>query len=120
MVKQYTKRHRKTREDKDALQEIVHRAQLTTLSHPYITKDRTKPYLAKPSEGSYQGLQGEQKLDVQESALFLGDRLHKGLYCRRKGKGYATEVVSNKKLSPNGFKGRLRRRAEPAGQWQKD
>ena len=49
MVKQYTKRHRKTREDEDALQEIVHRAQLTTLSlsHPQTTEDGTKPYLAK-------------------------------------------------------------------------
>jgi transcriptional accessory protein Tex/SPT6 len=48
-VKQYTKRHCQTREDKEALQEIVHRAQLTTLSlsHPYTTEDRTEPYLAK-------------------------------------------------------------------------
>ena len=35
--------------DKDALQEIIHRTQLTTLSlsHPYTTKDKAKPYLAK-------------------------------------------------------------------------
>jgi hypothetical protein len=34
---------------KEALQEIIHRAQLTTLSpsHPHATEDRTKPYLAK-------------------------------------------------------------------------
>ena len=33
--------------DKDAMQEIVHRPQMTTLSHPYTTEDRTEPYLAK-------------------------------------------------------------------------
>ena len=35
--------------DKDVLQEIVHRAQITasSLSHPRITKDRTEPYLDK-------------------------------------------------------------------------
>ena len=32
-------------------------------------------------------------MDVQELALFLRDCLHKGLYCGRKGKRYATEVV---------------------------
>ena len=34
---------------KDVLQEIVYRAQLTTLSlnHPYMTEDRTRPYLAR-------------------------------------------------------------------------
>jgi hypothetical protein len=70
-------------------------AQLTTLSlsHPYTTKDRTELYLAKPSKGLYQGLQGEQALDVQESALFLRGGLDKGLYYGHKGKGYATEVV---------------------------
>ena len=49
-VKQYTKRHYKIREDKDALQENVHRAQLTTLSlsYSYTTEDGAKPYLAKP------------------------------------------------------------------------
>ena len=96
--------------NKETPQEIVHRARPTTLSlsHPYATKDRTEPYLAKPSKGSCQGLQGEQALDVQEPALFLRDRLYEGLYCRRKGKGYATEVVSNEKLSPNGLEGRLR------------
>ena len=51
-VKQYTKRHCRTREDKDALQEIVHGARLTT-------------------EGPRQGLQGEQELDVQKPALSL-------------------------------------------------
>ena len=35
----------------------------------------------------------EQELDVQESALFLRDCLHEGLYCGRKGKGYTMEVV---------------------------
>jgi hypothetical protein len=71
-------------------------AQLTTLSlsHPYATKDRTKLYLAKLSKGSCQGLQGEQALDIQESALFLRGGLNKGLYYGHKGKGYATEVVT--------------------------
>ena len=101
--------------DKDAMQEIVYRPQMTTLSHPYTTEDRTEPYLAKLVKDLIKDYK-EQELDVQESALFLRDRLHEGLYCRRKGKGYATEVVSNEKLSPNGFEGRLRRRAEPAGQ----
>ena len=35
----------------------------------------------------------EQELDVQELALFLRDRLNKGLYCRYKGKEYIIEVV---------------------------
>jgi hypothetical protein len=56
-------------------------------------------------------------LDVQEPALFLRGRLNKGLYYRRKGKGYATEVVTiAEKLPPDGFEGRLRRRVELAGQ----
>ena len=33
-------------------------------------------------------------MDVQESALFLRDRLYEGPCCRRKGKRYATEVVT--------------------------
>ena len=86
MAKQYTKRHCKTREDKDALQEIVHRAQLTT-------------------EGPCQGLQGEQEFDVQEPALFLRGRLYGGLYCGHKGKGYATEVVTTGKLPPDDLEG---------------
>ena len=42
---------------KKALQEIVHRAQLTTLSLgcPYTTKDGTKPYLAKGFVKDYKG-----------------------------------------------------------------
>jgi hypothetical protein len=41
-------------------------------------------------------------LDVQESALFLRDRLHKGLYRGRKDKGYAMEVVTiAEKLPPD-------------------
>ena len=48
-VKQYIKRHCKTREDEDALQEIVHRTQLTTLSLscPQTTEDGAEPYLDK-------------------------------------------------------------------------
>ena len=43
-------------------------------------------------------------MDVQESALFLRDRLHEGLYCGRKGKEYATEVVTiAEKLLLDGF-----------------
>ena len=64
-----------------------------SLSHPYATEDRSEPYLAKPSEGLRQGLQGEQGLGVQEPALFLRGRLDERLYCGRKDKGYATEVV---------------------------
>ena len=77
----------------------MYRAQLTTLSlsYPYATKDRTEPYLAKLSKGSCQGLQGEQALDVQESALFLRGSLNKGLYCVHKDKGYAIEVVTTTK-----------------------
>jgi hypothetical protein len=44
-------------------------------------------------------------LDVQEPVLFLKDRLNKGLYCRYKDKGYATEVVTAEKLLPDGFEG---------------
>jgi hypothetical protein len=33
-------------------------------------------------------------LEVQEPALFLRGRLDEGLYCGRKGKRYATEVVT--------------------------
>jgi hypothetical protein len=55
-------------------------------------------------------------LDVQEPALFLRGCLDEGLYYRRKGKGYATEVVTiTEKLLPDGFEGRLGRCAEPAG-----
>jgi hypothetical protein len=32
-------------------------------------------------------------LDVQEPALFLRDRLYKGLYCGYKGRRYAIKVV---------------------------
>jgi hypothetical protein len=41
-------------------------------------------------------------LDVQEPALFLRGRLHEGLYCGRKGKRYAMEVVTTaEKLPPD-------------------
>ena len=44
-------------------------------------------------------------MDVQEPALFLRGRYNKGLYYRRKGKGYATEVViTAKKLPPDDLK----------------
>ena len=39
-------------------------------------------------------------MDVQESALFLRDRLHEGLYCGRKGKRYAMEVVTTAEKLP--------------------
>ena len=43
-------------------------------------------------------------MDVQESVLFLRDCLHEGLYCGRKGKEHATEVVTiAEKLLPDGF-----------------
>ena len=48
-------------------------------------------------------------MDIQEPALFPKDHLHEGLYCGRKGKRYATEVVTaTKKLPADGFKGQLR------------
>ena len=62
------------------------------LSHPYTTEDRTEPYLAKLVKDLIKDYK-EQELDVQESALFLRDRLYKGLYCGRKGKRYAMEIV---------------------------
>ena len=44
-------------------------------------------------------------MDIQELALFLRGRLHKGLYCGYKGKGYATEVVTiTERLPPNDIK----------------
>ena len=79
--------------DKDAMQEIVYRPQMTILSHPYTTKDRTELYLAKLAKDLIKDYK-EQELDVQESALFLRERLYKGLYYRRKGKRYITEVVT--------------------------
>ena len=39
-------------------------------------------------------------MDIQEPALFLRDRLHEGLYCGRKGKRYAIEVVITAKKLP--------------------
>ena len=42
---------------------------------------------------------------MQELALFLRGRLYKGLYYRYKGKGYATEVVTTKKLPLDDLKG---------------
>jgi hypothetical protein len=39
-------------------------------------------------------------LDAQEPALFLRDRLHEGLYCRHKDKGYTTEAVTTVKKLP--------------------
>ena len=81
------------------MQEIVHRPQMTTLSHPYTTEDRTEPYLAKLVKDLIKDYK-EQELDVQESALFLRDRLHEGLYCGRKGKRYAMEVVTTAEKLP--------------------
>ena len=39
-------------------------------------------------------------MDVQESALFLRDCLHEGLYCGHKGKRYAMEVVATAEKLP--------------------
>ena len=87
--------------DKDAMQEIVHRPQMTTLSHPYTTEDRTEPYLAKLVKDLIKDYK-EQELDVQESALFLRDRLHERLYCGRKDKRYVMEIVTTaEKLPPD-------------------
>ena len=44
-------------------------------------------------------------MDIQELALLLRGRLHEGLYCGYKGKGYATEVVTiTERLPPNDIK----------------
>ena len=42
-------------------------------------------------------------MDIQEPALLFKGGLNKGLYCGRKGKGYATEVVTTttEKLPPD-------------------
>ena len=80
---------------------------ILSLSHPRTTEDRTEPYLDKLVKDLVKDYK-EQELNVQEPALFLKDRLNEGLYCGHKDKGYATEVVTTKKLPPDGFKGRLR------------
>ena len=51
--------------DKDAMQEIVYRVWLTTLSlsYPYITEDRSEPYLAKLVKDLIKDCK-EQELDV--------------------------------------------------------
>ena len=49
--------------NKDAMQEIIYRPQITTLSYPYMTKDRTKPYLAKLVKDVIKDYK-EQELDV--------------------------------------------------------
>ena len=44
------------------------------------------------------------ELDLQKSVLFLRDHLYKSLYCGRKGKEYAMEVVTiAEKLLLDGF-----------------
>ena len=43
-----------------------------------MTKDRTKPYLAKSVKDLIKDYK-EQELDVQEPALFLRGRFHEGL-----------------------------------------
>jgi len=103
---------------KKALQEIVYKAQLTTLSpsHPYATKDRTKPYLAKLVKGLIRDYKGNRNWTYRSQRFSLKIVLMKGLYYRQKDKGYAMEVVIiAEKLPPDGFKGRLRRSIESAG-----
>jgi len=85
------------------LQEIVHRAQLTTinLSHPHTTEDRTKPYLTNPVKDLIKDYKGNRNWTYR-SQYFLEIVLTKGLYYGRKGKGYATEVVTiAEKLPPD-------------------
>ena len=50
--------------DKDAMQEIVHRARLTTLSpgYPHATEDGTKPCLAKPVKDFVKDYKGNRNL----------------------------------------------------------
>ena len=80
---------------------------ILSLSHPRTIEDRTEPYLDKLVKDLIKDYK-EQELDIQELVLFLKDRLNKGLYCGYKDKGYTTEVVTTKKLPPDGFKGQLR------------
>jgi hypothetical protein len=79
-VGQYTKRHCKTREDRDALQEIVHRAWLTTLSlsHPYTTEDRTEPYLAKLVKDLVKDYKGNRNWTYRSQRFSLEVVLTKG------------------------------------------
>ena len=70
-----------------------------SLSHPRMTKDRTEPYLNKLVKDLIKDYK-EQELDVQELALFLKDHLYKRLYCGRKGKRYAMEVITTAKKLP--------------------
>ena len=86
-VKRYTRRHCKTREDKDALQEIVHRAQLAKL-----VKSLVKDY------------KGNRNWTYR-SQRFSSGRLNEGPYRGRKGKRYTTEVVTIEKLLLDGFEG---------------
>ena len=84
---------------------------MTTLSHPYTTEDRTEPYLAKLVKNFIKDYK-ENRSWIYRSQRFSLDRLYEGLYCGRKGKRYATEVViAAEKLLLD-----IRRRAELAGQ----
>jgi hypothetical protein len=97
--------------DKDALQEIVHRARLTTLSlsYPYATKDRTKPYLAKQVKDRVKDYKGSRHWTYRSQRFSSEVVLYEGLYCGRKGKRYATEVVTKPRSCHRmGFEGRLR------------
>jgi len=93
--------------DKDALQEIAHRTQLTiiSLNHPYTTEDRTKPYwdkLVKDLVKDYK----ENRIWMYRSQRFSSRGcLDEGLHCGHKGKGHATEAVTiTEKLTPDNIK----------------
>jgi len=58
---------------KKALQEIVYRARLITLSlsHPHATKDRTKPYLAKLVKGLVRDYKGNRNWTYRSQRFSL-------------------------------------------------
>ena len=88
--------------DKDALQEIVYGAQLTT-------------------EGLCQGLQGNRNLTYRNQHFCSEVVLTKDYIMDIKDKRYTIKVVTiAKKLPPDGFEGQLRQSTESAGQRQRD
>src|ERR1700733_5626920 len=98
--------------DKDALREIVYRAQLTTLSpsHPHATEDRTKPYLTNPVKGFVKDYKGNSNWTYRSQRFSSRGSLNEGLYYGHKSKGYATEVVTTaKKPLPDDKETRSRR-----------
>ena len=66
-----------------------------------MTEDGTEPYLAKLVKDLVKGYKGNKKWTCRSQRFSLGE----GLYYGRKGKGYATEVVTTEKLPPDNLEG---------------